>query len=70
MPTNYERKPGRRGEAVINQKRRITIPQLPFFQAGFENGGKVRVRAVGPGRMLIEQIELPDWSRPEEHGSS
>jgi hypothetical protein len=63
-PTNYERKPGQRGEAVINQKRRITIPQRPFFQAGFENGGRVRVRAVGPGRMLVEQIELPDWSRP------
>jgi Holliday junction resolvase-like predicted endonuclease len=62
-PTNYERTPGQRGEAVINQKRRITIPQRPFFEAGFENGGRVRVRAVGPGRMLIEQIELPDWSR-------
>jgi Holliday junction resolvase-like predicted endonuclease len=62
-PTNYERKPGQRGEAVINQKRRITIPQRPFFEAGFENGGKVRVRSVGPGRLLIEQIELPDWSQ-------
>jgi hypothetical protein len=63
QPTNYERKPGQRGEAVINQKRRLTIPQRPFFEAGFENGAKVRVRAVGPGRMLVEQIELPDWSR-------
>ena len=63
-PTNYERKPGQRGAAVINQKRRITIPQRPFFEAGFENGGKVRVRSVGPGRVLIEQIELPDWSQP------
>jgi Holliday junction resolvase-like predicted endonuclease len=62
-PTNYERKPGQRGEVLINQKRPITIPQRPFFEAGFENGGRVRVRAVGPGRMLIEQIELPDWSR-------
>jgi Holliday junction resolvase-like predicted endonuclease len=62
-PTNYERKPGQRGEAVINQKRRLTIPQRPFFEAGFENGGRVRVRAVGPGRMLVEQIELPDWSQ-------
>jgi hypothetical protein len=62
-PTNYERKPGQRGEAVINQKRRLTIPQRPFFEAGFENGGRVKVRAVGPGRMLVEQIELPDWSR-------
>jgi PD-(D/E)XK nuclease superfamily protein len=62
-PTNYERKPGQRGEAVINQKRRITIPQRPFFQAGFANGGRVRVRADGPGRILIEQIELPEWAR-------
>jgi uncharacterized Fe-S cluster-containing radical SAM superfamily enzyme len=63
-PTNYERKPGQRGFAVINQKRRITIPQRPFFEAGFENGGKVRVRSVGPGRLLIEQIELPEWTPP------
>jgi hypothetical protein len=48
---------------VINQKRRITIPQKPFFEAGFANSGKVRVRADGPGRILIEQIELPEWSR-------
>jgi PD-(D/E)XK endonuclease len=65
-PTNCERKPGQRGEAVINQKRRITIPQRPFFEAGLENGGTVRVRAVGPGRLLIEQIDLPDWSQPAE----
>jgi PD-(D/E)XK endonuclease len=62
-PTNYERKPGQRGEAVINQKRRITIPQGPFFEAGFANGGRVRVRADGPGRIVIEQIELPEWAR-------
>jgi Holliday junction resolvase-like predicted endonuclease len=64
-PTNYERKPGQRGEALINQKRRLTIPQRPFFEAGFENGGRVRVRAVGPGRILMEQIDLPDWSKPD-----
>jgi Holliday junction resolvase-like predicted endonuclease len=39
-PTNYERKPGQRGIGVINQKRRLTIPQRPFFEAGFENGGR------------------------------
>jgi hypothetical protein len=54
---------------VINQKRRLTIPQGPFFEAGFENGGKVRVRAIGPGRMLVEQIELPHWSQ-DDVGSS
>jgi uncharacterized Fe-S cluster-containing radical SAM superfamily enzyme len=53
---------------VINQKRRITIPQRPFFESGFENGGRVRVRSVGPGRLLIEQIELPDWSREVDTG--
>jgi hypothetical protein len=62
-PTHYERKPGRQGIAVINQKRRITLPQKPFFEAGFANGGKVRVRANGPGRIVIEQVELPAWSR-------
>lgn len=65
-PTNYERKPGQRGEAVINQKRRLTIPQRPFFEAGFANAGRVRVRADGPGRLIVEQIELPEWARPEE----
>lgn len=64
-PTNYERKLGRSGQAVINQKRRITIPQSAFFEAGFENGGRVRVRSDGPGRIVLEQVELPDWARTE-----
>ena len=62
-PTNYERKPGQHGQALINQKRRLTIPQRPFFEAGFANGGRVRVRADGPGRLIVEQIELPDWAK-------
>jgi hypothetical protein len=65
-PTNYERKPGQQGLALINQKRRLTIPQRPFFEAGFTNGGKVRVRADGPGRIVVEQIELPSWAHGEE----
>ncbi len=64
-PNNYERKPGQRGEAVINQKRRLTIPQKPFFEAGLANGGRVRVRADGPGRLVVEQIELPDWAKQQ-----
>lgn len=66
-PTRYERKLGQAGQALINQKRRVTIPQRPFFEAGFENGGRVRVSCDGPGRVLIEQIELPEWALP--HGS-
>jgi hypothetical protein len=65
-PTNYERKPGQNGEAVINQKRRITVPQRPFFEAGFANGGRVRVRADGPGRIVVEQIQLPDWALADQ----
>jgi hypothetical protein len=48
---------------VINQKRRLTIAQRPFFEAGFENGGTVSVRSDGPGRIVVEQIQLPGWAR-------
>lgn len=48
---------------MINQKRRITIPQQAFFEAGFENGSRVRARSDGPGRIVLEQIELPGWAR-------
>jgi PD-(D/E)XK endonuclease len=65
-PTRYERKLGQSGRAIINQKRRITIPQRAFFEAGLENGSKVRVRADGPGRLILEQVQLPDWAKPSE----
>lgn len=63
-PTNYERKLGQSGQALINQKRRVTLPQRPFFEAGFANGGRVKVRCDGPGRLVLEQIELPAWAEP------
>jgi hypothetical protein len=62
-PTRYERKLGQSGPAVINQKRRLTIPQRAFFEAGFENGSTVRVRSDGPGHIVVEQIELPTWAQ-------
>ena len=62
-PTRYERKLGQRGQAIINQKRRVTIPQQPFFEAGFQNGAKVSGRLDGPGRIVLEQVELPEWAR-------
>ncbi len=61
-PSNRERKLGRTGRAIVNQKRRITIPQSAFFEAGLQNGSKVCVRADGPGRIVVEQVELPDWA--------
>jgi PD-(D/E)XK endonuclease len=67
-PSNRERSLGRSGHAVINQKRRMTIPQSAFFEAGLVNGSKLRVRSDGPGRIIVEQVELPAWARstPDE----
>ena len=67
-PTKYERKLGQGGQAIINQKRRITIPQRAFFAAGFTDGSKVRVRADGPGRVIVEQVDLPTWARNGRSG--
>jgi hypothetical protein len=63
-PTNRDRKLGKSGHALINQKRRMTIPQKAFFEAGFQNGSKVRVRSLGHGRIVIEQVEFPSWAEP------
>jgi len=65
MPSKYERTLGRNGQAIINQKRRVNIPQKPFFEAGFELGDRVRVRSDGYGRVVLERIELPAWARPD-----
>jgi hypothetical protein len=62
-PTKRERTLGRSGHAIVNQKRRVTIPQRAFFEAGLQNGSKLRVRSDGPGRIVLEQVELPDWAR-------
>jgi hypothetical protein len=67
-PTKCERKLGQSGQAIVNQKRRITIPQRAFFEAGFENGSRVRVRAEGPGRIILDQVELPAPARPASSG--
>ena len=62
-PNKYERKLGRSGQAIINQKRRVNIPQKPFFEAGFELGDRVRVTSDGYGRVVLERIEVPAWAR-------
>jgi PD-(D/E)XK endonuclease len=69
-PTKYERELGQSGQAIVNQKRRITIPQRAFFEAGFENGSRVRVRADGPGRIILDQVELPARRAPHRRASS
>jgi PD-(D/E)XK endonuclease len=65
QPSKYERKLGRSGQAIINYKRRVTIPQMPFFEAGFETGDRLRARCDGYGRVILERIELPSSVRPD-----
>jgi hypothetical protein len=55
-------------QAIINQKRRVNIPQKPFFEAGFELGDRVRVTCYGYGRVVLERIALPGWARSDGQG--
>jgi PD-(D/E)XK nuclease superfamily protein len=63
--STYERKPGQHGEAVINQKRRVTLPQAAVIAADLRNGDRIRATAEGYGRIVIERIELPVPAQPE-----
>jgi hypothetical protein len=44
---------------VINQKRRVTLPQAAVIAADIRDGDRVRVTAEGYGRISLERIELP-----------
>jgi hypothetical protein len=57
--SKYDRKPGRNGTAVLNQKRRVTLPRSACIEAGLEDGDRVQVRSDGDGRLIIERIEPP-----------
>jgi bifunctional DNA-binding transcriptional regulator/antitoxin component of YhaV-PrlF toxin-antitoxin module len=50
---------------VINQKRRVTLPQQALLMAGLRDGDRVRVRADGPGRIVLEKAGLPVWAEPD-----
>jgi bifunctional DNA-binding transcriptional regulator/antitoxin component of YhaV-PrlF toxin-antitoxin module len=40
----------------LRPKRQVTIPKLPSQEAGLAAGDRLRVRADGPGRVLLERI--------------
>ena len=64
-PSKYDRKLGRSGVAVLNQKRRVTLPRLACVEAGLQDGDRVRVRCDGDGRIMLERIEPPpEMCRP------
>jgi hypothetical protein len=62
--TRYERKLGQSGHSVINQKRRVTLPQSAVEGAGFNEGDRLRVSAAGLGRVVIERVEIPSDAGP------
>jgi PD-(D/E)XK endonuclease len=52
-----ERQLGRSGQAIVRQKRQITMPAKPFGEAGLQIGDRLRFRADRPGRVVIERID-------------
>jgi PD-(D/E)XK endonuclease len=52
-----ERSLGRAGQAIIRRKRQMTMPAHPFREAELEIGDRLRFRAEGAGRILIERIK-------------
>jgi hypothetical protein len=54
----------RSGQAIIRAKRLMTVPLTPFAEAGLETGDRIRFRADGPGRVILERIEPPPDRRP------
>lgn len=62
MPTEVRilsppsRRPGSTAQILFRPKRQATIPRRPCEEAGLEAGDRLRVRADGPGRILLEKI--------------
>jgi hypothetical protein len=64
QPSKYDRKRGRGGQAIINGKRRVTLPRESCIEAGLQDGDRVRVRGDGDGLVVLERIEPPPISPP------
>jgi hypothetical protein len=43
--------------ALLRPKRQITIPRLPCDEAGLTPGNRMKARADGPGRVVLERID-------------
>ena len=49
--------PSSSSQVLLRPKRQMTIPKGPCEEAGFVAGNRLRVRADGEGRVLLERIE-------------
>jgi hypothetical protein len=45
----------------------MTMPHVPFAEAGLQIGDRLRFRADGPGRLVGERIETPPDTAPTRH---
>lgn len=57
--SKYDRKLSRGGRAVLNQKRRVTLPRQACIDSGLQDGDQVHVRSQGDGRLMLERIDPP-----------
>ena len=61
---------GRPEQALLREKRQMTMPVTPFTDAGLAIGDRLRFRAERNGRIVIERINEdrpgPDASLPDE----
>ena len=55
---------GRPGQTTIARRRQITLPHVPFTEAGLKLGDRLRFRADGPGRLVVERIDPPSETAP------
>ena len=66
QPTRYERSLGRSGQAIINQKRRVTLPAQVCIEAGLQDTDRLQVRGEGDGRVVLERVEPPPTPVPSK----
>lgn len=57
--SKYERSRGQAGRCLVNQKRRVTLPQRACIEAGLQDNDQLMVRSDGDGRIVLERIDPP-----------
>ena len=62
-PVRYERAAARVGETRIGPKRQVTVPLGVAQEAALHAGERLRARADGDGRVILERIDAP--AQPE-----
>jgi bifunctional DNA-binding transcriptional regulator/antitoxin component of YhaV-PrlF toxin-antitoxin module len=50
---------GRSGQAIVNQKRRVTLPRRACIEAGLQGDDRLLVRSEGDGRVVLERVDPP-----------